>query len=55
MGYEQLKIENSSFFILHSSFAHGSKPVAHSTKENYEKDITSHIRIVVRDVFDSAE
>ena len=35
--------------------AHGSKPVAHSKKENYEKDITSHIRIVVRDVCDSAE
>ena len=50
MGYEQLKIESLKFFI-----AHGSKPVAHSKKENHEKDITSHIRIVVRDVCDSAE
>ena len=42
MSYEQLKVENSSFFI-----AHGSKPVAHSKKENYEKDITTYISVII--------
>ena len=44
MSYEQLKVENSSFFI-----AHGSKPVAHSKKENYEKDFTTYNCIIIFD------
>ena len=45
MSNWMLKVENSSFNI-----AHGSKPVAHSKKENHEKDITSHISVNIVDV-----
>jgi hypothetical protein len=33
--------------ICKSKTAHGSKLGAHSKKENYEKDITSHISIII--------
>ena len=42
MSYERWAMSNCKL-----KTAHGSKPVAHSKKENYEKDIISYNRIII--------
>ena len=42
MSYELWAMSNCKL-----KTAHGSKPVAHSKKENYEKDITTYISVII--------